>query len=478
MEIYENILGNLTPSELDELAPASFDAKAPRGAVKRIEKAAVEKAGLGSSMSATERKSRSTKKRLKPLIIAAAAVVASAATLFTVNASMEGNLVRFFINGEEVEGEHRDYVDHDGYRHVTFEAVVPLELTNYAVIVDVDNPEEFVRVFTEDTDPEFLDSIRQYQAASIECGRKTWGLIDKACEWKGVDRKTINNMSVLDQIYDEAVAAGAIDPADRPTDPTPEDFGIFLTDSQELIWEFYWTDVNSNGVEMCHGNSGGYSGKFKYQKTPKGKNYRSSTGTKNRDYENNTKTLVLSYVFYVGKDYVKESGKEIEGSYRDYVDHDGYRNVSFDAILPVEAENYAVIFDSEAPNYEDAVRVLTDESDPEFFESLRQYHAEFERIGQERNALMDAGGDENDLPEYREAEEFGLISKDSEVCCWNIEFLEDGRKQGGCGAFGGKLKTTGTAEGRPPKYSKSENIDYDNGTKSVHLEVKYYMGLD
>lgn len=300
MEIFENILGNLTPSELDELAGAGFDAKAPRGAVKRIRKAAVEKAGLDSSPRATERKRRSIK---KPLIIAAAAVVASAATLFTVNASMEGNLVRFFINGEEVEGEHRDYVDHDGYRHVTFEAVVPLELTNYAVIVDVDNPEEFVRVFTEDTDPEFLDSIRQYLEASTEWSRKSWELYKEACAWKGVEWESVRQkMGVLDQIYEEAVAAGALDPADRPIYPTPEDFGIYLTDTQELLWEFYWTETESNGVVMCHGEGGGYSGKFKYNRfVPEAKKYTACMGTKNRDYENNTKTLVLTYVFYVGE---------------------------------------------------------------------------------------------------------------------------------------------------------------------------------
>ena len=257
MEIYENILGNLTPSELDELAPAGFDAKAPSGALKRIGKAAVEKTGI----SAKRRKAR-----LKPLIIAAAAVVASAATLFTVNAATDGNLVRFFIGGEEVEGSRQDYVDHDGYRHV-----------------------------------------------------------------------------------------------------------------------------------------------------------------------------------------------------------------SFDAIIPIEAENYAVIFDIDAPNYEEAVRVLTDESDPEIFESIRQYGAAHEQTEREIKALKEAGADETELPEFRDLTEFGIVFKDNELCFWNMGDISEG---GSGGAYGGRFMTTGIAAGHPSNIGGSEIIDRKNGTKSFRVEFEYYVGLD
>lgn len=422
------ILGNLTPSELDELAPASFDARAPRGAVKRIEKMALDKAGLKAKK----------RVRLKLLIIAAAAVVASAATLFTVNASTGGNIVKFFIGGEEVEGSRRDYVDHDGYRHVTFEAVVPLEFTNYALIIDVDNPEEFVRVFTEETDPEFLSKVRQYNdAAKLE------------------------------------------------SESEPEDFGIVLTDSQELIWEFYYTEVNSNGVEMCYGKGGSYSGKFKYQKTPAGKTYSSSTSIKDCDYENNTKTLVISYVFYVGEEYVKESVKEIEGSYRDYVDHDGFRHISFEATLPIDEFNYAVIFDVDAPSYKDAARVLTEESDPEFFEKLREFRAACEKQLLEWKEQRAAGIDKPNIGETPEIKDFGLVVKDNELCLWNLgEISEEGLMCEMGGEFGGEFMLTGTAKGHPSGSEDTEEAphgtayDWEKGTKTLRWAIYYYVGKD
>lgn len=453
------ILGNLTPSELDELAPADFNAKAPRGAVKRVEKMALERAGLKAKKRA----------RLKPLMIAAAAVVASAATLFTVNASMEGNLVRFFVGGEEVEGSRRDYVDHDGYRHVSFEAVVPLEFNNYALIVDVDaDNDEFVRVFTEDTDPEFLNKVRQY-----------------------------NNAAKLE------------------SDCEPEDFGIVLTDSQELMWEFFETEVNSNGVEMCYGESGVYSGKFKYQTSPHGTTYSSSKGQKDEDYENNTKTLVLSYVFYVGKDYVKESGKEVEGSYRDYVDHDGYRNVSFKATVPFSEEYYVVIFDVEAETTEEAVRVITSYSDPDFIEGLRQYRAAkdkasddarelwdriyawkgrnmhdddtFERDRVKQEALEAGVFTADEWPKLPNPEDYGIVLKDNELLCYNVNFYYDDefRGAGGGGYLGGEFMFLGEAEGHPsgcgPRHEEDADddngaIDYENGTLTTKFSFFYYVG--
>lgn len=175
MEILEEFFGGLTPSELDELAPAGFDAKAPRGAVKRVEKMALERAGFKAKKRA----------RLKPLMIAAAAVVASAATLFTVNAATDGNLVKFLFKGNEYEGDTYDYVDHNGFRHIGFEVKVPVFEDNYAIIYDVDAPQgENVRVITEESDPELMAKIKAYAAARFNSNvnYKDFGIVLKDSE--------------------------------------------------------------------------------------------------------------------------------------------------------------------------------------------------------------------------------------------------------------------------------------------------------
>lgn len=161
MEKLQDFFVTLTPSELDELAPAGFDAKAPRGALKRIENSAIEKAGVRPAK---------RKRYFKPLMIAAAAVVASAATLFTVNAATDGNLVKFLFNDEEYSGDTYDYVDEDGVRHVTFDAVVPIEVDTYAVIFDADEPdqEKAVRVLTEESDPDFFEKLRAHYEKSMQ----------------------------------------------------------------------------------------------------------------------------------------------------------------------------------------------------------------------------------------------------------------------------------------------------------------------
>lgn len=209
--ILQEFLGNLTPSDLDELAPAGFDAKAPRGALKRIGKAAVEK---------TEIRAKKRKTRLKPLMIAAAAIVASTATLFTVNAATGGGLVKFLFNGEEYSGDTSDYVDENGFRHMTFDAVVPVEAESFAIIFDMDEPdrEKAVRVLTDDNDPEFLDKLRTHNETNM-------------------------------QIFEErnALKETGVDSAELPDLLGFEDFGIVLKDSEICIYEV----ASENDSTLC-----------------------------------------------------------------------------------------------------------------------------------------------------------------------------------------------------------------------------------
>ncbi|MDE6733153.1 MAG: hypothetical protein K2J77_09800, partial [Oscillospiraceae bacterium] len=170
-------------------------------------------------------------------------------------------------------------------------------------------------------------------------------------------------------------------------------------------------------------------------------------------------------------------GKEIEGGYQDYIDDDGYRHMAFDAIVPVEALNYAVIFDSDVADFEEAVRVVTDESDPELFENLRQYSAAQDEIIREREALMEAGVDKAELPELPSPTEFGIVFKDSELCYWNFyEVLEDGNTHGYGGCIAGSFMETGAAEDHRRGTKASEHQNYDSDTKRFHLELYYYVG--
>ncbi len=169
-------------------------------------------------------------------------------------------------------------------------------------------------------------------------------------------------------------------------------------------------------------------------------------------------------------------GKEVEGGYRDYVDHDGYRHVMFDAVVPGSAENYAVVFDIDEPDYEKAVRVLTDESDPEFFEKLKTHHKENEQIMSEREALKAAGASEDELPEYLDLD---ITFKDSEYCAWEMkdEEWEPGKMHGFGGGMGGRFMNTGSAAGKPSSSMHSEHLNED-GTKTLHFELEYYVGLE
>lgn len=131
------------------------------------------------SLIKSERGSMAKRKlRFKPLIITAAVILASVVSLLTVNAASGGAVVKFFMGGDEIEGGYRDYVDHDGYRHVSFEATLPLYEENFAIIFDVDAPsEEAVRVITDDTDPDYIDRLRQYRDACDKAGNDAKAIV-------------------------------------------------------------------------------------------------------------------------------------------------------------------------------------------------------------------------------------------------------------------------------------------------------------
>lgn len=237
--------------------------------------------------------------KIKPLIIAAAVIIASAATLFTVNASTGGNLVKFFIGGQEVEGGYRDYVDHDGYRHVSFEATLPLYEENFAVIYDVDAPtqEEAVRVITNDTDPDFIDRLHQYLAACDEASEVSREMWAKIYAWKGRDMRD-DEADERDRVKQEALEAGVFKEEEWTKQPAPADFGLVFKSSELCQYSItYFVDGMPNG-----GRGGSLGGEFMFtgaaEGHPSGGGHESDKS--GIDYENETITMTFSFYYYVG----------------------------------------------------------------------------------------------------------------------------------------------------------------------------------
>lgn len=225
------------------------------------------------------------KRRLKPLIIAAAVMIFMLALVVTVNAATEGGLVKFFMGGREIEGDYDDYVDHEGFRHITFSAVIPIDADNFAVVYDVDKPwGENVRVITEEADPEFIGNIRKFRDASDKFSRD----LDAWYDEHNITQEDIRDLnSEFNKTFNSAEAVG------RPC-PDPEDFGLVFKDSELCSYRFVNGEVRSGGFLggkfMDMGNASGKptevgkSGKIKY------------------DPENGTKTFKETILFYVGKE--------------------------------------------------------------------------------------------------------------------------------------------------------------------------------
>lgn len=210
---------------------------------------------------------------LKPLTIAAAITALSAVTLVTVNASMQGAVVRFLMGGEELGGSYSDYVDGDGYRRIKFSAVLPVSDHLFAIIYDVDAPgEENLRVITQDADPDFLNSILLYR---------------EAVQSFPMDEKETN---VSSGVETQVLSA---DPND-PLYPKPDDFGLFFKDSEICVYSLREAD-NHYGCDGILGgkfmNTGAAAG------TPSG-----SSGSYRLDRENGTGIFTFSFYYYVGNE--------------------------------------------------------------------------------------------------------------------------------------------------------------------------------
>lgn len=161
-------------------------------------------------------------------------------------------------------------------------------------------------------------------------------------------------------------------------------------------------------------------------------------------------------------------GEEIEGEYNDYVDRKGFRNISFETVLPSHVKNFAIIYDVDAPAGEN-VRVITKETDPEFMENLVRYA---EAIDTFREKYAQTQNYEEIDPEN-----FGLVLKDSELCSYNL-----GSDMWNCGGhFGGNFMHTGAAEGTPSGVY-IENIPNDadttNETTIYRETLYYYVGIE
>lgn len=164
--------------------------------------------------------------RLKPLIIAAVIIILSAVSLLTVNAATQGEWVRFFLRGEEIEGEYHDYVDKDGYRQISFSAVLPIDAENFAVIYDVDAPQgENVRVITDETDPDFMDKLRLYKAADFNVEEAARNAAERPPE----------------------------DRFDKYTPPMPEDFGLVFKDSEICTYQLFFEENSEYYSQILDG---------------------------------------------------------------------------------------------------------------------------------------------------------------------------------------------------------------------------------
>lgn len=258
--MFDELLRNYTMT--DEIKPSKKRVKKNITAVKSL-------------IETKENDVTKRKLRFKPLVIAAVIMIFSMTSLVIVNAATQGALVKFLMGGEKIEGDFNDYVDEQGFRHVSFSAVLPIYEANFAIIYDVDAPQgENVRVITDETDRDFMDKLRRYREA-IEA----------------TNGKLVYNTS--GEGY-----SGRLETADLP--PKPEDFGLVFKDSElctfslGFIGEIY-TEHNTFFGEL--------GGEFKRTGAAFGK----PTGTDeingfSFDWENETKTYTNSFYYFVGKE--------------------------------------------------------------------------------------------------------------------------------------------------------------------------------
>ncbi len=137
-------------------------------------------------------------------------------------------------------------------------------------------------------------------------------------------------------------------------------------------------------------------------------------------------------------------GKNVEGEFTDQINKDGYRNVSFRAEIPIDARDFAVIFDIDAKEGEN-VRVITDETDLEFMNKLRK----------RMNIIKDYKIDDN------------IQLKDSELVAFELT--------GPGGSCGGTI--SGEFINGIGKHLKFvEEYEYKGTTKILKITFSYYAG--
>ena len=170
-------------------------------------------------------------------------------SLFIVaNAATDGNIVKFFLGGREINGDYNDYVDSKGYRHITFSAELLVDESNFAVIYDVDKPwGENVRVVTYETDPDFIEKLRLYHESGL---------------------------------YENEYVK-------------PEDFGLVFK-SNELCIYSYAESLNHDGVSFIGGD-------FMHEGAAYGMPAEKSEYF-HFDWENGTKILEETIIYFVGKE--------------------------------------------------------------------------------------------------------------------------------------------------------------------------------
>lgn len=278
--MFDDFLRNCPPE--DEIKPSK----------ERVEK------NIAAVMSLIEKEESSMTKRrfyLKPLVIAAAIAVFSALTLVTVNAAMQGGVVKFFMGGKEIEGEFYDYVDGDGYRRISFGAVMPLYERNFAVIYDVDAPqEEAVRVITDETDREFMDKIRSLK----ETEDNYWGERDAWIEANGLTKE---DLSDPDSKYNDDPN---FDKSTEPVYPEPEDFGLVFKDSELCVYSLgYLTQYDGFSGDGTLGGNFLHTGTAYGHPSGSGSNAfgDEDDGGCYYDYENETQTYKYQIYYYAGK---------------------------------------------------------------------------------------------------------------------------------------------------------------------------------
>lgn len=251
---------------------------------------------IAAVLSLIEKEESSMTKRkitLKPLISTAAAIAFAVASIFTVNAATKGAVVRFFMGGEEIEGDYIDYVDNKGFRHISFAATLPIYEENFAIIYDVDAPrEEAVRVATNETDPDLMERLRQYRSAMDTY----WEDLKKWYEENNITQEDIRDPdSEFHKTYNSEEAVG------RPF-PEPEDFELVFKDSELCLYRLGFVSKD-NGFYTCDGQIGGsFMDTGEAGLHPHGIGDKEHPNECNYDWDNEIKTYRESFYYYVGKE--------------------------------------------------------------------------------------------------------------------------------------------------------------------------------